>query len=346
MSTSSHLDDSHSDSGDTNQIVDELLQNPEERKKLIQKLGLTVSESSRTTPSGTIGSSSHAPFLSGKNGGDNHQPALPRGPGPSLWWPTPYPNFGFPLPPPGPAPPPVSISSAGPVAPWPYLHCPQPHPLFQQRESTPVPSTSTPTLVEHSDDQNEEDRLELLSEAEALEFVEFNPSVEPEDAWQPPKQMEAFLEKHFNRALTPSERKAILKDFPKPCSKPLEVPKLDEQVKEHIKGKGKDPHYGQEKSLYKIQEAVLDVSGPLTCLWGDLLNEEAKYSKQDILMLIQHSLVLLGSASHAISQERRKIAWSRINPKLKSLADEDYGKREDSFVWPWFSREGIEKVGG
>ena len=157
-------------------------------------------------------------------------------------------------------------------------------------------------------------------------------------------QMEAFLEKHFNRALTPSERKAILKDFPKPCSKPLEVPKLDKQVKEHIKGKGKDPHYGQEKSLYKIQEAVLDVSGPLTCLWGDLLNEEAKYSKQDILMLIQRSLVLLGSASHAISQERRKIAWSRINPKLKSLADEDYGKREDSLFGPGFLYKASKKL--
>ena len=174
--------------------------------------------------------------------------------------------------------------------------------------------------------------------------MEFNPAVEPEDAWQPPKQMEAFLEKHFNRALTPSERKAILKDFPKPCSKPLEVPKLDEQVKEHIKGKGKDPHYGQEKSLYKIQEAVLDVSGPLTCLWGDLLNEEAKYSKQDILMLIQRSLVLLGSASHAISQERRKIAWSRINPKLKSLADEDYGKMEDSLFGPGFLEKASKKL--
>ena len=175
----------------------------------------------------------------------------------------------------------------------------------------------------------EEDRLELLSEAEVLEFVEFNPSVEPEDARQPPKQMESFLEKHFNRALTPSERKAILKDFPKPCSKPLEVPKLDEQVKEHIKGikERTCPHYGQEKSLYKIQGAVLDVAGPLTCLWGDLLNEEAKYSKQGILMPIQRSLVLLGSASRAISQERRKIAWSHINPKLKSLADEDYRKR-------------------
>jgi len=93
--------------------------------------------------------------------------------------------------------------------------------------------------------------------------MEFSPTVEPEDEWQ---QMESFLEKHFNHSLTPAERKAIMRDFPKPCSKSLEVPKLDDQVKEHIKGKGKDPHYGQEKSLYKLQEAVLDVSRPLICL--------------------------------------------------------------------------------
>jgi len=135
-----------------------------------------------------------------------------------------------------------------------------------------------------------------------------------------------------------------MRDFPKPCSKSLEVPKLDDQVKEHIKGKGKDPHYGQEKSLYKLQEAVLDVSGPLMCLWSDLLREEAKHSKEDILMLVQCALVLVGSASHGISQERRKIAWTRINPKLKSLAEEDYGKREGNLFGPGFLEKASRRL--
>lgn len=152
------------------------------------------------------------------------------------------------------------------------------------------------------------DQVNLLTESEALDLVEFDPSVEPEDAWQPPKQMDSFLESH----LTTAERKAIMKDFPKPGCKSLEVPKLDDQVKEHIKGKGKDPHYGQEKSLFKLQEALLDVSGPLTCLSADLLNETAKCSREDILPLIQCSLVLLGSASHTISRRGGRLPGPRL----------------------------------
>lgn len=74
----------------------------------------------------------------------------------------------------------------------------------------------------------------------------------------------------------------------------MHVPKLDEQVKEQLKKKGKDPHFWAEKSLYKLQEKILDVAGPLTCLWVDLLNKEANIEPEDILLLIQWSLVLLG----------------------------------------------------
>ena len=82
----------------------------------------------------------------------------------------------------------------------------------------------------------------------------------------------------------------------------------------------------------------MDATGPLTCLWSDLLNKEAKVSSEDILLLIQCALVLLGSASHTVSQERRKIAWSRINPQLKTLATEEYDKRESNLFGPGFLR--------
>ena len=71
-----------------------------------------------------------------------------------------------------------------------------------------------------------------------------------------------------------------------------------------------DPHFGPKKTLFKVQEQVLDVTGPLMCLWADLLNKNAKVSSEDVLLLIQRALVLLGSASHTIPMERRKIAWA------------------------------------
>ena len=38
-------------------------------------------------------------------------------------------------------------------------------------------------------DQDEEDTVQLLDEAEALELVEFYPSMDPKDTWEPPSAM-------------------------------------------------------------------------------------------------------------------------------------------------------------
>jgi len=44
---------------------------------------------------------------------------------------------------------------------------------------------------------------------------------------------------------------------------------------------------------------------------------------QEIILLVQRVLVLLGSASHSITQERRKVAWSRMNPLTVDFLPED-----------------------
>ena len=44
------------------------------------------------------------------------------------------------------------------------------------------------------------------------------------------------VENHFNRALTDSEREAIMKDFPiEPACEAMTVPRLDEDVKDQLK---------------------------------------------------------------------------------------------------------------
>ena len=57
--------------------------------------------------------------------------------------------------------------------------------------------------------------------------------------------------------------------------------------------------------MFKIQEEFLGV-GPLTCLWADTVNPGVEVDKEQIVLLVQRAL--LGSASHSISLERRKIA--------------------------------------
>lgn len=42
--------------------------------------------------------------------------------------------------------------------------------------------------------------LSLLDESEALELVQFDPTVDPEDTWEPPQPILTFMEKYFNKS--------------------------------------------------------------------------------------------------------------------------------------------------
>ena len=201
---------------------------------------------------------------------------------------------------------------------------PPPPPTQQPRQQSRVSEDWEAGSIQESSQGSEgdptdtvgEDQLNFLDEAEALELAEFD--VDSKEAWEPPKSLDSFLQKHFNRALSDTAREAIMKDYPKPKAVALSVPKLDDQIKDHLKTKGKYSHFGAEKTLYKIQESTLDVAGPLTCLWPELLQKNSLTpSKDKLLGIIQRSLVHLGSVSHQISQKRRKIAWTKINPKHK-----------------------------
>ena len=192
-------------------------------------------------------------------------------------------------------------------------------PLYGSASSSGQLGSSRPQG--QGEEANEEDYVELLDEGESLESVQFDPTVEDENAWDAGEIINSFIEKHFKRAMTMEEREAIMKDFPKPSCPALRTPKIDDDIKKQIKRAGKDPHFGVEKSLYKFQEQILEMAGPLTCLWADLLNQDATVKPEDVILLLQRVLVILGSASHNISQERRRVAWSRTNPATNSLPD-------------------------
>lgn len=96
--------------------------------------------------------------------------------------------------------------------------------------------------------------------------------------------------------------------------------------------------------MYKIQEQLLEVTGPLVSLWVELLQPDAELTKEEIVLQLQRALVLLGSTSHAINVERRKVAWARINPKLKPLAEEDYNDRQSNLFGPDFLEKASKKL--
>ena len=212
----------------------------------------------------------------------------------------------------------------------------------------PSSSSTTPVPVRTEEEEDEvapnDDHVTVHDDDSRTMFAEFDPEIEEATTWDPPMQMSAYLEKHFNRSLKEDEVDAILADYPMPNCPAIEVPRLDEEVGKQIRSKGKDPHFGQEKTLFNIQEEFLKVGGPLTCLWADMINPEVTADKEKIALLVQRALVLLGSASHSITLERRKIAWARINPSLKSLATEQYDNRKNNLFGPDFLEKASKKI--
>jgi len=51
----------------------------------------------------------------------------------------------------------------------------------------------------------------------------------------------------------------------------LIAPKLDDQMNGQIKKE----HFGAERSLHSLQQQILELAGPLTCLWADMADQNA-----------------------------------------------------------------------
>jgi len=160
--------------------------------------------------------------------------------------------------------------------------------------------------------EQDDDVIDYLSDGEGLGLLEFDPRISSDNTWEAAKTMSEFLEKHFTWCLKPEDREAILKDFPKPNSQALQVPKLDDQVKDHLKKKGINPHFG------------------------------ATIKREQIILLVQRTLILLGSLSNSITLERIRINWSKLNPALKDIPVEE--DEEASKGTPLFGRGFMEKA--
>ena len=257
------------------------------------------------TPSGTT------------QGADQSQPSS-SGPQPTcfslMWWPL-FPPFFAPQ----------------HMAPSSHSHNTSPPVLASSSNST-LTELANEEEDEENERENDDDHVTLYDTESKTMFAEFNPEIKQSSKWDPPEQMSSYLDKHFNKNLRGEEAEEILEDYPMPNFPAMDVPRLDEELKKQLRSKGKDPHFGQEKTLFNIQEELLKVGGPLTCLWADMINLEVEADKEKIVLLVQRALVLLGSASHSITLERWKIAWARINPSLKSLATEKYEDRKDNLA--------------
>ena len=95
-----------------------------------------------------------------------------------------------------------------------------------------------PSLQGQVEGEDNSNVVDLLDDEEALDFANFDPTINDDNMWDAGEVINAFLEKHFNRVITPEEREAIMNDFPKPSCQALVAPKLDKDMKKQIKKVG------------------------------------------------------------------------------------------------------------
>ena len=103
-----------------------------------------------------------------------------------------------------------------------------------------------------------------------LELVQFELVVDDDDAWKAYDIINIFI-KNFSHTFN-KRIDGIMGSWRTILSSRFFAPKLDEDIRKQIERAGKDSHYGVEKRLYNLQKQILDISGPLTCLWADILN--------------------------------------------------------------------------
>ena len=159
----------------------------------------------------------------------------------------------------------------------------------------------------------------------------FDPSLDREDKdeykFDVPEVIGRYLEQHFRKGLAKEERTAMLKRHPKPNSKVMVPPKLDQFVSDFAP---KKVDKARDAALSKIQGSLLYAVNPLTNMWAGLIEQglvddpEALIPVPDVLDIIQRSIVLIGNANNLVSETRREVALDAIHSSLKKYAKGDF----------------------
>ena len=179
----------------------------------------------------------------------------------------------------------------------------------------------------------------------------FDPSLDREDKdeykFDVPEVIGKYLEQHFRKGLSKEERTAMLKRHPKPNSKVMVPPRLDQFVSDFAP---KKVDKARDAALSKIQGSLLYAVNPLTNMWAGLIEQglvddpEALIPVPDVLDIIQRSIVLIGNANSLVSETRREVALDAIHSSLKKYAKGDFKDAGSDLFGEKFKDELVKKV--
>ena len=124
-----------------------------------------------------------------------------------------------------------------------------------------------------------------------------------------------------------------------PAGDETRCPKRDSLIKGEL---GKEALEADRK-LSRLQNFTLDAAGPLVAALEEFEKEDA--NAETIAAAIQQSLLLLGNASTQFSVERRAKALAKLNPDLKSMADDkDFSQAPPYLFGPGFEKKAKERT--
>ena len=139
----------------------------------------------------------------------------------------------------------------------------------------------------------------------------------------------------------------MLKGHPKPNSKVMVPPKLDQFVSDFAP---KKVDKARDAALSRIQGSLLYAVNPLTNMWAGLIEQglvedpEGLIPIPDVLDIIQRSIVLIGSANNLVSETRREVALDAIHSSLKKYAKGDFKDAGSDLFGEKFKDELVKKV--
>ena len=138
-------------------------------------------------------------------------------------------------------------------------------------------------------------------------------------SWTPTEEFKNFLEKHFHRKLTFDQVCDILEEQAVPSVDALVALVFDPSMLQHVAASNKKFIQERDRELAGIHRAMLNATGSL-CTSHDQLKQGVTLESQDLKLILQQTLCLLGSANTQLSTIRRKKILASINKSKIDLA--------------------------
>ena len=163
-----------------------------------------------------------------------------------------------------------------------------------------------------------------------------------------------FVQSALKRCIPKRKRRELDSQYPRPDMPATKVPKLDADITGAL---ADDYNKPEDRLLMKIQAAVLATSSPLANFWSHLTEQgfEGKDDEYvavgDVLDVMKSSLMLIGNASHYITQTRRRSiidATKKSRPKLAGFLQDickgDLGDTGEDLFGPEARKKIVERA--